>query len=66
MNMDQVKGNWKQVKGDVKVRWAKLTDNDLTYIDGQQDRLSGKLQELYGLSKEQAEKEIEAMDLEQD
>lgn len=59
MNADQIKGNWKQLKGKVKQQWGKLTDDDLTYIDGQRDQLLGKLQERYGYSKEQAEKELE-------
>lgn len=59
MNWDQVKGNWKQAKGELKSRWGKLTDDDLTYIDGQRERLQGKLQEAYGLSKEEAERQIE-------
>jgi uncharacterized protein YjbJ (UPF0337 family) len=58
MNWDQIEGNWKQAKGEVKTRWGKLTDDDLTYIDGQRDRLIGKLQEYYGISKEEAEREI--------
>jgi uncharacterized protein YjbJ (UPF0337 family) len=60
MNWDQIEGNWKQAKGEVKTRWGKLTDDDLTYIDGQRDRLVGKLQEKYGLSKEEAERELES------
>lgn len=59
MNWDQIKGNWKQAKGDIKARWGKLTDDDLMYIDGQRERLAGKLQESYGLSKEEAEREID-------
>lgn len=59
MNWEEVKGNWNQVKGDIKTRWGKLTDDDLTYIDGQRDRLKGKLQEAYGMSKEEAEREID-------
>lgn len=62
MNWDQIQGNWKQVKGDIKTHWGKLTDDDLTYIDGQRDRLVGKLQELYGISKEEAELELDSMD----
>jgi len=59
MNWDQVKGNWAQAKGDLKMRWGKLTDDDLAYIDGQRERLQGKLQEAYGLSKEEAERQID-------
>ena len=59
MNWDQLKGAWKQVQGKVKQQWGKLTDDDLTVIDGQKDQLIGKIQERYGYSKEQAEKEVE-------
>ena len=58
MNTDQIKGNWKQLKGKIKEKWGKLTDDDLTVINGQTDQLLGKLQERYGYTKEQAEKEL--------
>jgi len=60
MNKDTFKGQWKQVKGKVKQQWGKLTDDDLTRIEGNFDMLTGKLQEHYGLKREQAEKEIDA------
>jgi uncharacterized protein YjbJ (UPF0337 family) len=56
MNWDQLEGNWKQLKGTVKQQWGKLTDNDLEYIAGKRDKFAGKLQERYGLAKEDAEK----------
>ena len=59
MNTNQIKGNWKQLKGKIKEKWGKLTDNDLAVINGQQEQLVGKLQERYGYSREQAEREIE-------
>jgi len=59
MNWDTVKGNWKQFKGKAKEKWGKLTDDDLTTIEGQRDQLLGKLQERYGLGKEQAEREFD-------
>jgi uncharacterized protein YjbJ (UPF0337 family) len=59
MNWDQVEGKWKQVKGGVKERWGKLTDDDLDTIAGRRDQLVGKLQERYGITREQAEREIE-------
>lgn len=58
MNWDQVKGQWLQVKGKVKEKWGKLTDDDLTLIGGKKDQLVGKLQERYGFEKEQAETEL--------
>jgi len=59
MNSDELSGKWKQLKGSVKQRWAKLTDNDLEYIAGTQDRLIGRLQEKYGIQKEEAEQQAE-------
>ena len=58
MNWDQVSGNWKQLKGRVKQRWGKLTDQDLTTIEGKRDQLVGKLQERYGIAREEAEAEL--------
>ncbi|WP_301213568.1 CsbD family protein [Yersinia sp. 22-579] len=60
MNKDQADGNWKQFKGKVKEKWGKLTDDDLTVIEGKRDHLVGKIQEKYGYQKEQAEKEVKA------
>lgn len=59
MNLDTIKGNWKQLRGKAKERWGKLTDNDLTVIEGKKDQLVGKLQERYGYAKERAEQEAE-------
>jgi len=58
MNMDQLKGDWKQLAGKVKTKWGKLTDDDLTVIEGKRDELAGRIQERYGCAKEQAEKEL--------
>ena len=59
MNWDQIAGNWKQAKGKAKQQWAKLTDDDLTLINGKRDELAGRLQERYGYAKEDAEREID-------
>ncbi len=59
MNRDVLKGKWMQIRGDVKRQWGKLTDDDLTQIDGDRDKLMGILQERYGYSREQAEREFE-------
>jgi len=56
---DILEGNWKQLKGKVKVQWGKLTDDDLTQINGEKDQLIGKLQERYGYNKERAKEEID-------
>lgn len=58
MNEDILKGKWKQVKGEVKNFWGKLTDDDLTRLDGSSEKLAGVLQERYGYTKDQAHKEI--------
>lgn len=59
MNSDQLKGMWKQVKGSVKERWGKLTDDDLEVIDGKHDQLVGKIQERYGVARDAAQKQVE-------
>ena len=59
MDWDRVEGDWKQMKGKVKERWGKLTDDDLTAISGRRDQLEGKIQERYGYAKSQARREIE-------
>ncbi len=55
MNWDQMAGKWKQFQGSVKQQWGKLTDDDLAFIGGSRDKLVGKLQERYGLKKEEAQ-----------
>lgn len=55
MNEDTAKGNWKQVSGKIKQKWGKLTDDDLMKAEGNQDYLFGKLQEHYGLAKDEVE-----------
>ncbi|WP_052281830.1 CsbD family protein [Kluyvera genomosp. 1] len=62
MNKDEIGGNWKQVKGKVKEQWGKLTDDDMTVIEGKRDQLVGKIQERYGYAKDQAEKEVDSWD----
>ena len=61
--LGRVAGNWKQVKGKVKgkvkEKWGKLTDDDLNVIDGRRDQLEGKIQERYGHAKDQVRKDID-------
>ncbi len=59
MNWDTIKGQWKQLTGQVKEKWGDLTDDDLTQIGGQKDQLVGKIQERYGYAKERAEREVD-------
>jgi uncharacterized protein YjbJ (UPF0337 family) len=58
MNWDRIKGNWKQMQGKVKEKWGKLTDDDLTVIDGKREQLAGRLQSTYGMAKDEAERQI--------
>jgi uncharacterized protein YjbJ (UPF0337 family) len=58
MNWDRVQGNWKQFKGKVQEQWGKLTDDNIDVIDGRRETLAGKLQESYGITKDEAERQI--------
>lgn len=60
MDWDRVKGNWKQYSGKAKERWGKLTDDDIQQINGRREQLEGKLQESYGITKDEARRETEA------
>jgi uncharacterized protein YjbJ (UPF0337 family) len=59
MNWNEVEGKWKQMKGSVREKWGKLTDDDLQTIGGKRDQFIGKLQERYGMSQEQANKDLD-------
>lgn len=59
MNSDVFEGKWKQLKGSVKQQWGKLTDDDVSMLSGKKDELVGKLQERYGITREQAQKEAD-------
>jgi uncharacterized protein YjbJ (UPF0337 family) len=59
MNLDILKGKWKQLKGEAKTQWGKLTDDDLDQIEGNTEKLVGKVQERYGYGREQAEREVD-------
>jgi uncharacterized protein YjbJ (UPF0337 family) len=58
MNSDELKGKWNQLKGSAKSQWGKLTDDELTQIEGDRDKLVGKIQEKYGVAREEAEKQV--------
>lgn len=60
MNWDRIAGSWKQVKGYVREQWGQLTDDDLEVINGKRDQLVGKIQQRYGRTKDEAEREIAA------
>ena len=57
MNWDQVEGKWKQLKGEVQKQWGKLSDDDFDVIQGNREKFVGKLQERYGIAKDDAEKQ---------
>jgi uncharacterized protein YjbJ (UPF0337 family) len=59
MNWDTVKGDWKQFSGKVKTQWGKLTDDELTQINGNREQLEGKIQAKYGYAKEKAKTEVD-------
>jgi uncharacterized protein YjbJ (UPF0337 family) len=59
MNWDQIEGQWKEFKGQVREKWGKLTDDDFEAIGGKKDRLLGTLQQKYGYEKEMAQQEID-------
>ena len=58
MNWDRVEGNWKTFKGQVKQQWGKLTDDDLDVIDGKREELLGRIQNAYGMSRDDADRQI--------
>lgn len=59
MNWDRIEGNWKQISGKVNEKWGKLTNDHLNVIDGKREQLLGKVQELYGISKDEANTQID-------
>lgn len=56
---DQIAGKWKQATGEVKKQWGDLTDDELMEINGNRDILAGKIQERYGVAKEEANRQID-------
>ena len=59
LNEDQLKGKWKQFKGELKRKWGNFTDDDILYIEGSRDKLEGKIQERYGARKDEVRKWID-------
>jgi len=59
MNWDRIEGNWKQMKGKVQAKWGKLTDDHLDVIAGKREQLVGRVQEAYGVGKDEAEKQVD-------
>ena len=58
MNSDQIKGNWKQLVGKAKEKWGRLTDDDWKVVEGKRDQFVGKIQERYGITREEAERQL--------
>lgn len=56
---DRLAGNWKQFSGEVRKQWADLTDDDLEYIAGERQKLEGRIQERYGIAKDEANRQID-------
>jgi uncharacterized protein YjbJ (UPF0337 family) len=59
MNWDRIEGNWKQLKGKAREKWGKLTDSDFEQIAGKRDQLIGRVQERYGITREEAQKQAD-------
>ena len=59
MNSDQIEGKWKEMKGKARSSWGELTDDELDQIGGKKDQLVGKLQQKYGLEREEAERQAD-------
>lgn len=58
MNWDRIEGNWKVFRGRVKEKWGKLTDDDLDLAAGKRDQLAGRIQERYGIAKDEADRQL--------
>ena len=58
MNWDRIEGNWKQFKGQVKEQWGRFTDDELDVVAGKRDQFLGKLQEKYGITKDEAQRQL--------
>ena len=58
MNWDRIQGAWREYKGKAKQQWGKLTDDDLDQIEGNREELAGRLQNRYGIAKDEAERQL--------
>lgn len=58
VNSDQISGEWKKFKGYAKEQWGKLTDDQLTRVEGSRDKLAGEIQKSYGVAREEAEEQV--------
>lgn len=55
---DRIAGKWKQLRGDVRTRWGELTDDEIDMVAGQRDKFVGKIQERYGIARDEAERQV--------
>jgi uncharacterized protein YjbJ (UPF0337 family) len=62
MNEDRIKGQWKQLAGKLKAKWGKLTDDDLDVAEGNTEYLAGRIQERYGIARDEADRQIREFD----
>jgi uncharacterized protein YjbJ (UPF0337 family) len=60
MDWNVIEGNWKQAQGKIRQKWGKLTDDDLTRINGQREQLEGLIQRRYGIAKDKVRQEVDA------
>lgn len=58
MNKDTMEGNWTELKGKVKQKWGKLSDDKLDQVNGKRDQLAGEIQQAYGVSRDEADKQV--------
>lgn len=58
MNEDTLKGQWTQLKGHVREQWGKLTNDDVDQIQGRSEQLVGKIQERYGIARDEAQRQV--------
>jgi uncharacterized protein YjbJ (UPF0337 family) len=59
MDWDRIEGNWKHLKGKIKEKWSRLTDDDIAAIDGRRETLEGKIQQRYGFAEDYVRKEVD-------
>ncbi|HEY7190377.1 MAG TPA: CsbD family protein [Vicinamibacterales bacterium] len=64
MNSDTLKGQWTQLKGKVREQWGKLTNDDLDEIQGRAEQLVGRLQQRYGIGRDEAQRQFDAWNVE--
>ena len=64
MNSDTLRGQWTQLKGKIREQWGKLTDDDLDEIQGRSEQLIGRLQQRYGIGRDEAQRQFDAWNAE--